>query len=287
MDKQYIKYLFAFFFLFLNCLFIFGCATSNTDYFELGKAFYYLKQYDKAIDCYDQTIKKNLTNAKAYNNRGTAYHQKEEYDKAIVDFNKALLINLKNYKAHNNRGAAYYEKGIYDQAIKDFKKAIELNPEYREAAYNQEIAYHQKNKSKTDIKDSQNSNKIIPAYLPANDQKQYPIPKKGDSKKFKQRILANKEQLKPIPVDIIAKQNNYYYSVQYASCKSKSIAENLVKKYFEKGFPAFIKQFEIEGLGVWHRVFIGKYTNRKQARLYGEFLKSQGEINDYLIQNLN
>ncbi len=122
----------------------FGCAAVITDSFEVGKAYYHTKQYDKAIGYYCQTIQKDMIHAKAYNNRGAAYFQIGEYNKAIDDFTRSLLIDFKDLKAYNNRGACFYRKGMYDRAIKDFSRAIEIDPKYGTAYYNRGLAYYKK-----------------------------------------------------------------------------------------------------------------------------------------------
>ena len=44
-----------------------------------GLSYDYLKEYLKAIDCYDQTLKIDPINITALNNKGYAYGNLEEY----------------------------------------------------------------------------------------------------------------------------------------------------------------------------------------------------------------
>ncbi|WP_445247829.1 tetratricopeptide repeat protein [Microcoleus sp. OTE_8_concoct_300] len=76
--------------------------------------------------------------------RGNAYYKQKEYDRAIEDYNQALLLNPKDVDALYNRGNAYYNKGEYDRAIADYNQALLLNPKYAEALYNRGIAYELK-----------------------------------------------------------------------------------------------------------------------------------------------
>lgn len=57
-------------------------------------------------------------------NRGEAYAQHREYDLAIQDFNDALSINPVSQSAIRNRGLAYARKGNYERALEDFDYAI-------------------------------------------------------------------------------------------------------------------------------------------------------------------
>jgi tetratricopeptide (TPR) repeat protein len=83
--------------------------------------------------------------AVAYNNRGNAYAAKRDYDRAIQDFDQSIKLNPTYTKPLNNRGVAYLKKGEYDLAIKAFDQAIRLNPNYGEAFANRAGAYLKKN----------------------------------------------------------------------------------------------------------------------------------------------
>jgi tetratricopeptide (TPR) repeat protein len=64
----------------------------------------------------------------AFANRGNAYRDKREYERAIQDFDQAIKLDPNNAVAFDNRGIAYGHKREYDRAIQDFDKAIRLDP---------------------------------------------------------------------------------------------------------------------------------------------------------------
>jgi tetratricopeptide (TPR) repeat protein len=90
-----------------------------------------------------------------YNNRGNAYYSKRDYDHAIQDFNEAVRLSPNDANtyytrgnAHGGRGIAYdnkydYEHAIqdYNEAIQDYTDAIRLNQSYAFAYYGRGIAY--------------------------------------------------------------------------------------------------------------------------------------------------
>jgi S1-C subfamily serine protease len=79
--------------------------------------------------------------AQAYNWRGIAYGIKGDYDRAITDYNEAIRLDPKNPRAFLNRGMMYY--GFfkdYDRAIFDFTETLRLNP-------NDSIALHFRNRA--------------------------------------------------------------------------------------------------------------------------------------------
>ena len=53
-------------------------------------------------------------------------YRQGRYDRAIRDYDQSIKIDPKNAKAFNNRGVAYQKKGEHDRAIEDFDEAIKL-----------------------------------------------------------------------------------------------------------------------------------------------------------------
>lgn len=90
-----------------------------------------------------------------YINRGTAYISRRDYDHAIQDFNEAIRLNPNDASAHYFPGNAYGGRGIvfdnkddyghaiqdYNEAIQDYTEAIRLNPSYALAYYGRGLAY--------------------------------------------------------------------------------------------------------------------------------------------------
>ena len=79
--------------------------------------------------------------ASLLNNRGNAYGATGNIDRALADFNEAIRIDPQQAKAFNNRGYAYELKGDLDHAIADFDEAIRLDPNYAGALNNRGGAY--------------------------------------------------------------------------------------------------------------------------------------------------
>src|SRR6516225_4005720 len=60
--------------------------------------------------------------------RGNAWRNKGDLDRAIADYNEAIRLDPKDAKAYNNRGIASRAKADLDRAIADYNEAIRLDP---------------------------------------------------------------------------------------------------------------------------------------------------------------
>jgi tetratricopeptide (TPR) repeat protein len=90
----------------------------------------------------------------AFNNRGNVHLSNRNYDRAIDDYNEAIRLDPKYAIAFNNRGLAYQRKGETDRAIEDFGAAIRLNPAYAMAFANRANAHRIKGRIDLAIEDS-------------------------------------------------------------------------------------------------------------------------------------
>ena len=109
-------------------------------YLKLGNFEYEGKNYEKAIEYYDEIIKIDIRNVNAWSNKGVVLDKLERSDEAIRCFDKALEINPKYADAWYNEGTALGNLGRYDEAIGCYDKALEIKPEYANAWNNKGIA---------------------------------------------------------------------------------------------------------------------------------------------------
>lgn len=87
-----------------------------------------LGQTQRAIQDFDQAIRRNLQYASAYLSRGSAYGNLGQHRRALQDFEQAIRINPKFAHAYVMRAFAYKYLGQIDQAKADVRKAKELDP---------------------------------------------------------------------------------------------------------------------------------------------------------------
>jgi tetratricopeptide (TPR) repeat protein len=98
------------------------------------------KDYDRAIQDYNDAIRLKPNWAVPYNNRGVTYRRKGEYDKAIKDYTHAIGLDGNYPAAYHNRAVAFLESGHSDIAIADFEKVLSFNSKNALALYGRGVA---------------------------------------------------------------------------------------------------------------------------------------------------
>jgi tetratricopeptide (TPR) repeat protein len=109
-----------------------------------GNAHLSQRNYDRAIDDYNEAIRLDPTYAIGFNNRGLAYQRKGQSDRAIEDYDEAIRLNPGYALAFANRATARQAKGRVDLAIEDCDKAIGLNHRLATAFFARADAYRYK-----------------------------------------------------------------------------------------------------------------------------------------------
>jgi tetratricopeptide (TPR) repeat protein len=110
-------------------------AILSSSYNNRGAAFVEKRDYDRAIQDYNEAIRLNPNAANSFYGRGVAYNRKGDFDRAIQDQNEAIRLNPNFAVAYDARGRANRNKGDFDHAIQDYDQAIRLNPKFA-TAYN-------------------------------------------------------------------------------------------------------------------------------------------------------
>jgi predicted O-linked N-acetylglucosamine transferase (SPINDLY family) len=100
-----------------------ACAYSN-----LGIILQEKGEFDKALSCYQRAIEFDPNFADAYNNAGLALQKKGELNKAIHFYQKAIGCNPNFLEAHCNLGNLFRDNDQFDEAMICYQKALFLNP---------------------------------------------------------------------------------------------------------------------------------------------------------------
>jgi tetratricopeptide (TPR) repeat protein len=93
-----------------------------------GNEYYYKKDHEKALECYNKVLEIDPNLANAWGNKGIALGELERYNEAIECYNKVLEIDPKDDRAWYNKGLALRNLKKYNEAIECYDKALEIDP---------------------------------------------------------------------------------------------------------------------------------------------------------------
>lgn len=99
-------------------------------YYDRGNAWFYLEEYDKALEDLTTAIERNPRFLEAFVKRGAAYKELGKYDLAIADYTSALELNPNNGRALFMRGLAYSLAGDAESAMADIAAAHRIDQRY-------------------------------------------------------------------------------------------------------------------------------------------------------------
>jgi tetratricopeptide (TPR) repeat protein len=107
---------------------------------NIGNIFKELKQYDHAIEHYDQALNLNPDYAKGWFNKGLISHELGLFEEALDFYSRAIKIDPTYHEALTNEGATYHELKQFNDAITHFDKALALKPDYHDASWNKGLS---------------------------------------------------------------------------------------------------------------------------------------------------
>jgi cell division septation protein DedD/Tfp pilus assembly protein PilF len=265
-----------------------------------GVARTYQGDYDGAIADYGMALRIKPEYAEALNNRGFAWVKKGNLGRALNDISRAILINPLLLDAYNSKAwimatssqteyrdgkaavalaqqaveisadinsldtlaAAYAASGQFDKAISTQKRVIHL------------LVQQESIDRLAPFLDHLNSYKAGNA-LRINYASATSPQKTNKFKKPPEDRIAPEASRTAAYGNPAASAGSHPYTIQVSAyrdpAKSLSVALSLVKK----GDPAFACPVHIPGKGDWHRVFIGSYRSRSEAREAAEALKKR------------
>lgn len=102
----------------------------------LAGAYTNKREFDKAIELYEDSLKKDPRDAETYNSLGFLYSKTGRIKESEAAFRKAAqMIGTDPSAVYEETARIYIEQGFYENAIKNAQKAIEINPDNLNAVY--------------------------------------------------------------------------------------------------------------------------------------------------------
>jgi len=110
---------------------------------NLGCAYFNSRQFDMALENYQEALKIDKNFALAKSNIGLVYLNKYAEDnqtvwlgKALESFNEAIILNPRLGAAYNSRALAFLCLDKKNEAVMDFIQAIEQEPDFMDSYFN-------------------------------------------------------------------------------------------------------------------------------------------------------
>lgn len=102
----------------------------------ISNEYVHIKNYTKALEYSNISIRLDSTNAKSYFNRGCIYQTMDKDSLAMLDYVHAINIDDNYADAYYNRGIIYEKSARYEEALADYNKALKQQPSYLTDIYN-------------------------------------------------------------------------------------------------------------------------------------------------------
>ena len=125
--------------------------------FAAGRKFYDRREYNRALEEFDQAVKIDPGNFRAHYWRGRVYLKMGHYDKATADFKMVVELKPQYARPYHNLGWLYYQKGKYEESIQYLNKAIELEPNNGWAYYTRGRSHFKKGDLQSALKEKKKS----------------------------------------------------------------------------------------------------------------------------------
>ncbi len=104
--------------------------TDPREFVARGDYFFKNRNFEDAIKDYNEAIKLDPKNAKAYYGRGSVWGRVDEYAKAVADLTEAIKLDPKDVSAYVDRGLVHVMRSRWELALADFDGALKLDPKH-------------------------------------------------------------------------------------------------------------------------------------------------------------
>lgn len=113
---------------------------NGEDLFEKGNNFYTNGSLESAIDYWNQAKNSDPTlSANAWYNIGLAYAALKEYEKAVMAWKETVALVPNSSMAYDNMGTAYGLLGKYEEAVAAYDMAITIDPDVTKYRIDKEL----------------------------------------------------------------------------------------------------------------------------------------------------
>ena len=92
-----------------------------------GDVLYNQQRYEEALEAYEQAIRLDPNNAKAYTGKGNVLYNLERYDEALEAYDQAIRLDPNDASAYIGKGGLLDDIQLYGDALEAYERAIRLD----------------------------------------------------------------------------------------------------------------------------------------------------------------
>lgn len=109
--------------------------------YSLGLSYLRKEDYEKALSCFHDLVKKNPRYSRTYYYIGLCNFNLRRWDDARDAFNQFIRIKSDDAEAYNLLGTTYCFQAQYQEAVEAFKQAVRIYPDFTKAHYSLGLTY--------------------------------------------------------------------------------------------------------------------------------------------------
>ena len=95
---------------------------------QLGKTESEIREIDKQVMAYTETIKSNPDDADAHFNLGVLYERKMKFNDAITEYQKTIDLKPDFMPARINLALVYSERTMFGECVNELKQVLDIDP---------------------------------------------------------------------------------------------------------------------------------------------------------------
>ena len=158
-------------------------------YYFLGLAYQHLRDLQRAVTYYKKAVEIFPRYAIAYNNLGVCYLDMDKYESAKINLTKAIEIDPNHALAYTNLGNVFRTQGNKTLAKKQYEKALSIDPNIPAAYNNLGTIYFSEGDNKKASEMFMKAIELNPGYLDAYYHLGVVYRKSGDYKRAEKYLL--------------------------------------------------------------------------------------------------
>ena len=126
-------------------------------FLQLGAIYIEKRNWSEAQDKLTRYVALRKDDSLGWFNLGVAFDYASNFDKALEAYAKAEKLDPKNAAIHNNVGRIHFKRGKFDEAISELQEALKLDKQSPDAQHNLAIVYSEQARILADQKKTEES----------------------------------------------------------------------------------------------------------------------------------